>query len=123
LGNIFGILTLLAITIACARLFGLTAHEAEGKQRKISIRVVLGTPTLLLMNKFTVGFTKWIALSSIIAWPLSWITMSRWLNSFEYRINLPLWVFYSTTIIALLFAITTSLSITLRVSAKNPSTC
>lgn len=121
-GNIFGIFTLLAITIACAGLFGLTAHEAEGKQREIAIRKVLGAPTLLLANKFTLGFTKWIALSSLIAWPLAWITMSRWLNSFEYRIDMPFWVFYSTTAIALLIAIITTLSITLRVSTKNPST-
>ncbi len=119
-GSILGVFTLMAILIACAGLVGLTLFISQSRQREIAIRRVLGasTPRVILIS---LGFTKWIILSSLISWPLSWYLSENWLNSFAYRIQIPLWPFIGAT----LFAIAISAGITLfnifRVANQNPS--
>ncbi len=85
LGRIFSIFAFLSVLIGCLGLFGLASYSAERRTKEIGIRKVLGASasgiTLLLSKEFT----KWVLLANVIAWPVAYLIMSRWLQSFAYR--------------------------------------
>jgi len=85
LGRIFSLFAFLSVLIGCLGLFGLASYSAERRTKEIGIRKVLGASasgiTLLLSKEFT----KWVLLANVIAWPVAYLIMSRWLQSFAYR--------------------------------------
>ena len=86
--KLFMIFSFLAIFIACLGLFGLASFVADRKTKEIGIRKVLGASVPGLIGLLSVNFTKWVLLSNIIAWPVAWFAMNRWLQNFAYRINI-----------------------------------
>lgn len=120
-GSILGVFTLMAIVVACAGLVGLTLFISQSRQREIAIRRVLGASTSMVIA-ISLGFTKWIMLSSLISWPISWYLAENWLNSFAYRIQIPLWPFIGATIFAILISAIITLANIARVANQNPST-
>ncbi|MGF1585731.1 MAG: ABC transporter permease [Bacteroidales bacterium] len=121
LGNILGVFTIMAIVIACAGLLGLTLFIAQSRQREIAVRRVLGA-SISRVIVISLGFTKWIILSALISWPLSWYLAQNWLNSFAYRIQIPLWPFIGATVFAILISVVITLTNILKVANQNPST-
>ena len=107
LGKLFGYFTAVAIIIGCLGLFGLSSYSAEQRTKEIGIRKVLGatTPnvTLLLVREFT----KWVLLAVLIAWPVGYYIMSKWLQNFAYRIGLGADTFVLAASLALAIAILT----------------
>jgi putative ABC transport system permease protein len=120
-GNILGFFTLMAIVIACAGLLGLTLFIAQSRQREIAIRRVLGASTSRVIV-LSLGFTKWIVLSALISWPVSWYLSENWLTSFAYRIQIPVWPFIGATLFAILISAVITLTSIARVANQNPST-
>ncbi|MFP4556152.1 MAG: ABC transporter permease [Bacteroidales bacterium] len=120
-GNILGVFTLLAILIACAGLFGLTAHVTQTRRREIAIRKVLGASSSGITALLSISFVKWVVIASIAAWPLAWIIMSRWLDNFAHRIEMPIWAFVVATVVSLFVAFATTLVKTLIASNQNPA--
>ena len=120
LAKIINIFSILAILLACMGLFGLTSFVVEQKTKEIGIRKALGARisgiTLLLSGEFT----KWILIANLIAWPVSYILMNKWLNSFSYKTPLSIWVFIAAAIIALLIALLTISIQTINAARKNP---
>ncbi len=87
-GQIFGMFTLLAIFVACLGLFGLASFMTMQRTKEIGIRKALGstsTDVILLLSK---GFILLVIIANLIAWPLAWYIMDRWLQSFPYRITI-----------------------------------
>ncbi len=86
-GKVFMSFALLAIFISCLGLFGLTSYTTEQRKKEIGIRKVLGTSnsgiTFLLFREFFVG----LAVSLVLACPIAWVIMRKWLESFAYRID------------------------------------
>ena len=80
MGTLFQYFTVLAIFIACLGLYGLSAFAAERKIKEIGIRKVLGAsvPNITLM--LSKEFLKWVALANLVAWPIAWYVMNRWLQ-------------------------------------------
>jgi putative ABC transport system permease protein len=120
-GNILGVFTLMAIIIASAGLMGLTLFIAQSRQREIAIRRVLGASTSRVIA-ISLGFTRWILLSALVSWPLSWYLSENWLQSFAYRIEIPLWPFIGATIFAILMSVVITLINIFKVANQNPAT-
>lgn len=90
MSSIFTVFTVLAIAIACLGLLGLASFTAEQRAKEIGIRKVMGSSVSQVVLLLSGGFTKLVMISFIIAAPLSYYTMSMWLESFAYRIDISL---------------------------------
>lgn len=106
LANIFGAFTGIAIFIACLGLFGLITFVAEQKTKEIGIRKVLGATILNITTLLSTGFLKLVLIATLIAVPIAYYAMNRWLQDFNYRIEISWWMFalggFGVTLIALL---------------------
>ena len=118
--NIFVVFSALSILVACLGLFGLAAYTAEVKTKEIGIRKTLGASlhsvTLLLSKEFL----KWIFVANVIAWPVAYYVMNRWLQNFAYRINMGLRVFILSMLLLLLISMGTVIFQTLKAALANP---
>jgi putative ABC transport system permease protein len=88
-------------------LFGLAALSAANRLKEIGIRRVLGASTATLVRLLTGGFLRLVLLASVIAAPISWLVMNRWLRDFAYRIDISPWIFAATALAAVLIAFLT----------------
>ncbi|MCO6479109.1 MAG: ABC transporter permease [Phaeodactylibacter sp.] len=105
IGRIVSLFTFLAIFIACLGLLGLAAYTAERRTKEIGIRKVLGAPAQALFFLLAKEFTRWVAVASFIALPLSYLAMQKWLQDFEYRVQVDV----GTLILAALAALAAAL--------------
>ncbi|MEO6981009.1 MAG: ABC transporter permease, partial [Mucilaginibacter sp.] len=96
MGKLFIIFTTLAIIIACLGLFGLAAYAAEQRTREVSIRKVLGASVSAITSMLSKDFVKLVIISIVIATPLAWLVMQKWLQGFAYRQDIQWWVFVVT---------------------------
>jgi putative ABC transport system permease protein len=86
--QLFGVLSVLAVFIACLGLFGLAAYAAEQRTKEIGIRKVLGASTPGIVRLLSGEFTRLVLAANLLAWPVAYLAMSRWLDGFAYRIDL-----------------------------------
>src|SRR4029077_5258684 len=77
----------LAIFISCLGLFGLVTFTAEQKIKEIGIRKVLGASVTGIIGMLSKDFLKLVFIAAVIAFPVAWWMMHKWLNDFEYRVN------------------------------------
>src|SRR5262249_29779914 len=97
--------SVLAIFIACLGLFGLAAFMAEQRRKEIGIRKVLGASVANITAQLSVNFLKLVLFSVLIASPIAWWLMNKWLQDFAYRISINAWVFIAAGSMALLIAL------------------
>jgi len=114
------IFTLLAIFIACLGLLGLASFMAARKTREIGIRKTFGASGDDIVWTFSKDFIKWVLMANVIAWPLAWFAMNRWLQNFEYRISISWWVFVVATLLGLIIAFLSVSYQSFRASRTNP---
>ncbi len=92
-GNLVGYFTLFSLFITCLGLFGLASFTAERRRKEIGIRKILGASlpgiTVMLIKDFLV----WLGIASVIAWPLSYFSMNKWLQNFAYKTEIGISVF------------------------------
>jgi hypothetical protein len=110
----------LAIFISCLGLYGLAAFTAEQRTKEIGIRKVLGASVASIMGLLSKDFVKLVLVAIVIATPLSWYGMSKWLQDFSYRIDLEWWVFLITGGLALLIALLTVSFQAVKAALTNP---
>jgi putative ABC transport system permease protein len=103
-GRLFYYFSLLAVFIACMGLYGLASFNAERRKKEIGVRKVMGGSVWGIVVLLTNDFSKLVLLSNLIAWPIAWFAMSRWLENFAYRIDLTPLVFMGSGLIALCIA-------------------
>jgi len=118
--TIFVVIALLAIFIAALGLLGLTIYAAEQRVKEIGIRKVLGAGVggiVLLLSK---DFLKLVLIAAVMAIPVSWYFMHKWLEDFAYRITISLWVFVLSALAAILIAMATICSQVVRAAIANP---
>jgi putative ABC transport system permease protein len=120
IGEIFTLFTSLAIFIACLGLFGLAAYTTEQRSKEIGIRKVLGASIWGVVHLLSKDFLKLVGIANLIAWPLAWYVMSRWLEDFAYRISLDGWVFILSGIVAVITALLTVLYQAVKAAHTNP---
>lgn len=110
----------LAIFIACLGIFGLSTYTAERRTKEIGVRKVLGASISGIIFLFSREFTKWVLISNIIAWPIAYIGMKNWLQNFVYHVNLELWIFFVSALLALLIAILSTSYQSIKAAIVNP---
>ncbi len=120
MGGILTGFTIFAILIACLGLWGLTSFIMELRTKEIGIRKVLGSSVSEIFTMLLKDFTKWILLANLIAWPISYYLMDKWLQTFAYRIDISLSVFVIAGSIALLIALITVSFQTIKAATTNP---
>jgi putative ABC transport system permease protein len=120
LSQIFSYFALLAIFIACLGLFGLASFTADQRTKEIGIRKAMGASISSIVMLLLKEFAKWILIANIIAWPIAYFTMNRWLQNFAYRINIGLGVFILAGSIAMVIALLTVCYQALKAARRNP---
>jgi putative ABC transport system permease protein len=119
-GTLFSIFTFLSICIACLGLFGLTAFTVERRIKEIGIRKVLGASISTIVFLISKEFLKWVLIANLIAWPVAYYFMNNWLQNFAYQTDITLWTFIFSGIIALIIALVTVSSQTIKAATANP---
>ncbi len=111
---------LLAVLIACLGLFGLAAFAAERRTKEIGIRKVLGASVPSIVVLLSKDFLKLVLVAFVIAAPLAYYAMSRWLEGFAYRTELGPWIFVGAGALALVIALATVSYQAIRAALANP---
>ncbi|MCW3109886.1 MAG: cell division protein FtsX [Segetibacter sp.] len=119
-GKIFVSFTFFAILIACLGLFGLVTYAAEQRTKEIGIRKVLGASISNIVSMLSKDFLRLVTIAMIIAFPVAWLGMNRWLQDFAYRTNISWWVFASAGVVALLIALITVSFQAIEAAIANP---
>lgn len=119
-GKLFTSFAVLAILIACLGLLGLAAYTAEQRTKEIGIRKTLGASVISILILLSKEFTKWIIVANLIAWPIAYYVMEKWLQDFYYRTEIGVWIFAASGIAALLIAIITVSSQAVKAALTNP---
>ena len=119
-GTILNIFSALTIFVASLGLFGLATYAAEQRRKEIGVRKVLGATVSQLTQLLSVEFLKLVFIASCIAFPVAWWAMSRWLQSFAYRIEIRWWIFVVAGVAALLVALFTVSFQAIKAAVANP---
>lgn len=119
-GQVLLAFTILTIVIACLGLFGLITFTVGQRVKEIGIRKVLGASVGSITTLLTAGLLKVIFISMLIAIPLSWFVMTKWLQNFAYRIQIHWWLFAFSGAIALLIAMVTLSFQSIKAAMANP---
>jgi putative ABC transport system permease protein len=120
LGKIFKYFSILTILISCLGLFGLAAFMAEQRTKEIGIRRVFGADISQIFFTLSGNFLKWVVVANIIAWPVTYYIMSRWLEGYVYHARLSPWIFILAATISLIIAIITVSFQTLKAAYRAP---
>jgi ABC-type antimicrobial peptide transport system permease subunit len=120
IGKLAGVFATLAIIISCLGLFGLAAYMAERRTKEIGIRKVLGATATGLARLLSKDFLQLVSISCIIAFPIAWWMMHKWLSDYEYRIHISWWIFLAAGILAILIALLTVSFQAIKAAIANP---
>jgi putative ABC transport system permease protein len=118
--QIVSILAGLAIFISCLGLFGLASHSAEKRVKEIGVRKVLGASVQNITLLLSANFLKLVLIANILAWPIAWFAMHKWLQDFAYRVNIQWWIFILAGIISILIAFFTVSFQSIKAAVANP---
>ena len=118
--EIVAVLAILAIIISCLGLFGMASYSAEKRIKEIGIRKVLGASVQNIVGMLSKDFLKYVLIASLIAWPLAWYAVHRWLQDFAYRVDISWWIFAIAGLAALMIALLTISFRAIRAATANP---
>jgi putative ABC transport system permease protein len=119
-GKFYTSLTILSITIACLGLFGLIVFYLNQKRKEIGLRKINGARIAEIIVMLNKDFIKWVAIAFIIAVPVAWYAMDKWLQNFAYRTELSWWIFVLAGLLALVIALITVSWQSWKAATKNP---
>ena len=102
--KVFTIFSVLALFIASLGLLSLASFTAEQKTREIGIRKAMGSSAMAISVLFLKEFIKWVIVANILAWPVAYLLMTKWLDNFVYRQDFPFWTMISAFFLSLLIA-------------------
>ena len=120
MGKIFGYFSLLAILISCLGLIGLSSFMTQRRTKEIGIRKINGAKSVEIFSLLSKEYILWVMISIIIACPIAWYAMNKWLQNYAYRISISWWVFLLAGLLAILIALLTVSWQSYRAASKNP---
>ncbi|HTD41315.1 MAG TPA: ABC transporter permease [Mucilaginibacter sp.] len=120
LSQIINSFTIMAIVISCLGLFGLAAFSAEQRQKEIGIRKVLGASVAGVVGLLSKEFVKLVSISFIIATPIAWWAMNKWLQAFAYKVTITWWMFAIAGIMSIFIALATVSFQAIKAALMNP---
>jgi putative ABC transport system permease protein len=118
--NIINCFTLMAILISCLGLFGLASFSAEQRKKEIGVRKVLGASVSGIVQLLSKDFLKLVGIAILIATPIAWWGMNKWLQNFAYRIDISWWMFVLAGCIAICIALLTVSFQAIKAAIANP---
>ncbi len=118
--KIISLFTFLGLFVSCLGLFGLATFITEQRTKEIGIRKVLGASVAKISLMISREFVKWILLANIIAWPIAYFFMNKWLQNFAYKINMGLPIFILAALIVLFITLVTVSYQSIRAATANP---
>ncbi|HXB34149.1 MAG TPA: ABC transporter permease [Puia sp.] len=118
--QIVAIMAGLAILISCLGLFGLASFSTEKRAKEIGIRKILGASVKDVVYLLSKNFVRLILIANLVAWPLAWLALHRWIRDYAYRIEISWWVFVLAGMAALLIALGTVSALTIKAARSNP---
>jgi len=118
--QLFMSFSFIALIISCLGLLGLVSLLVEQRKKEIGIRRAMGASTVSIFVLLSYEFAKWVLISNIIAWPVTYLLMKRWLSDFAFRIDITLVPFLISGGIALLLAILTTSYQSIKAANRNP---
>lgn len=121
IGRVFTYFSVLCIFIACLGLFGLASYTAEQRTKEISIRKVMGASVSNIVFILTKEFSLWVLLANIIAWPLAYFALQKWLQNFAYSVDQSLLTYFLAGITALVIALVTVSFRAIKAAQTNPA--
>jgi putative ABC transport system permease protein len=101
-------------------LFGLAAFNAEKRTKEIGVRKVMGASVGQITYRLTIDFLKLVGVAILIALPLGWFVMNKWLEDFSYRIDIPVWIYVLAAVSAILISILTVSYQSIKAAIVNP---
>ncbi|HEV3412709.1 MAG TPA: ABC transporter permease [Puia sp.] len=120
-GKLAALFAVLAVFISCLGIFGLSTFAVQQRMKEISIRKVLGASVLTLYQMLSSEFLVLVAISLVIAVPIAWFGMSKWLQQYEYRTTLAWWIFAAAGLGALVVTILTVGYQSIKAATANPT--
>ncbi|MES1218005.1 MAG: FtsX-like permease family protein, partial [Bacteroidota bacterium] len=119
-GKLASLFALLTIVISGLGLFGLSSYMAENRIKEIGVRKVLGASVMSITTLLSKDFLKPVMIAFVIAAPLAWWAMNKWLQSYPYRVDIHWWVFAIAGLMALLIALVTVSYQAIKAARSNP---
>ncbi len=120
MSRVFIVFAVLSILVACLGLLGLSAFAAEQRTKEIGIRKVLGASVSGLVKLLSKDFLKLVVIASVIAFPVAWWAMTKWLEDFAYRVTIGWWIFLIAGALALVIALATVSFQAIKAALMNP---
>ena len=120
-GTLAALFAGLTIFISCLGLFGLATYMAENRIKEIGVRKVLGASVANITTLLSTDFLKLVIVSFIIASPLAWFAMSKWLQGYSYHIDIEWWVFAAAGLLSVIIAIITVSYQSIKAAIANPT--
>jgi putative ABC transport system permease protein len=121
IGTLAGLFAVLTIFISCLGLFGLATYMAENRVKEIGVRKVLGASVAGITTLLSKDFLKLVLVSFVVASPIAWFAMYKWLQSYPYRVAINWWVFALAAALSLLIALFTVSFQAIRAGLANPA--
>ena len=118
--QLFTAFAVISIVIACLGLFGLAAFTAEQRTKEIGVRKVLGASVVSIIALLSKDFLKLVLIAILLATPIAWFAMNRWLEDFAYRIDLDWWVFTLAGLLSVGIALVTVSFQSIKAALMNP---
>jgi len=119
-GRIFSSFAILAIIVACLGLFALSAYMAEQRSKEISIRKVLGASVAQVTALVSKDFVKLVLIALLLACPVAWWGMNKWLQDFAYQTTISWWIFAVAGVLVVIIALATISFQSIRAAVANP---
>ena len=120
IGTLFGTFSVLAVVVACLGLFGLAACASEQRTKEIGIRKVLGASIANIVRLLFKELLVLVVVANVIAWPLAYYVINRWLEDFAYRMEIGLAIFVTSGFIALAVALVSVCFQAVKAAVANP---
>ncbi|RYY57996.1 MAG: FtsX-like permease family protein [Chitinophagaceae bacterium] len=120
IATILGVFAVLTILVACLGLFGLAMFTTEQRTREIGIRKVLGANVTGIVAMLSRDYIRLVLIGFVIAAPVAWLVMDKWLQDFAYRVNISWWIFGLSALFTVLVALLTVSSQAIRAATVNP---
>jgi putative ABC transport system permease protein len=118
--NVISLFAIIAICIACMGLFGLSMYTTQQRRKEIGIRKVLGASVTGVTALLSKDFLQLVFLAVLIAFPIAWLLMNKWLEDFAYRITISWWMFVVAGIATVLIALITVSFQAIKAAISNP---
>jgi putative ABC transport system permease protein len=118
--KIFRYFTFIAIFISCLGLFGLASFMAQRRFKEIGIRKVLGATISNIVLKLSEEFLLLVLGANILAWPIAYFAMNKWLQNFAYHIKMPVGIFIFSALLTLAIAVCTVIYQSVKAATANP---